>query len=121
VKRPGALAVCATLERRATAAARAALAQARRLEVARIQEQAAASVARMTLAREPGWPSDICGLVDRRSARARIASDSLSIGVAKARASARAHDAERRRWAQLVRGLERRAVRRAQEDAAWDG
>ena len=121
MNRKSAARTCATLERREAAFVRAAHAEARRCEASRVAEEQVLHASRELLALRAEWPSTWCGFIHLCGERRHAASDALSVAVGRASRAAAEHEAVRGRWASLVRGLQRRAERRARREAPWRG
>ncbi|HYK52449.1 MAG TPA: hypothetical protein VEV38_02860 [Candidatus Eremiobacteraceae bacterium] len=119
MKQSRALATCATLERRAAAAVRASNAERRRVESMASDERDRGHSARVWIASQPLWTSDLCSILECRADRMRHTLADLTRRGARADASGAASDAERRRWARIMRGLERRLARAADLESPW--
>jgi hypothetical protein len=107
-----ALDACSSLERREAALVRAELAIAAACDAADREDDRRMLAARSSVARLSQWTAASCMFVDLRSARSNSERASRSFESERARARAGTHDALRRRWATLVRGLMRRESRR---------
>jgi hypothetical protein len=115
----GALGVCATLERRAAALSWSALASARRCDDQRSAEIHRAAATRRLLFGCSLWRADACAIAHARDVRAEKIAGALLGRAGRALLEAEAHAVERRRWAQLRRGLELRATRVAARRPQW--
>jgi hypothetical protein len=112
LKRARALDACSTLERREAAFVRAELAIAAACEGADREDERRMTAARSSVARLPQWTAAACAFIDMRRLRSKIEKTRRADESERARQRARAHDAQRRHWAALVRGLQRRESRR---------
>jgi hypothetical protein len=115
----GVLGVCMTLERRAAALARCALASVRRYDDQRAAETQGAAATRRLLHGIPVWRADACAIVHARNVRAETIAGALQSRSGCARLEAEAHMIEQRRLAQLRRGLELRAMRFSLQRPQW--
>jgi hypothetical protein len=70
------------------------------------------SIARANLTIAGRWSATCCGFVHLRTERCAAVKRRLAIDAGQARAAAGEHEARRKYWATLVRGLERRDSRR---------
>lgn len=114
-----ALTTCGMLERRAAAAVYAANAERLRTEAAAAHARRRSDAIRALMAFEPIWTSELCSIVERRSDRTREMLGDLARRRAGAQRKGEAYEAQRRRWARMVRGLERRIAREAELESPW--
>jgi len=119
VKPSRALTTCATLERRAAAAVFASNAERRRIEVAKGHEHQRHDATRALMALQPLWTSELCSIIARRTDRMHAMLRELEERKASAERCGETYEARRRRWARMVRGLERRIARAAEPEPAW--
>lgn len=115
---------CATLERRAAARAACAAAAVRRQQAQRGSELAAVRSSRALLATRPSWFAAECAVVELRRIRGVVRIDALARSADRERRRQRAFSDERRKWAQMRRGLERRIERLARVAGSrtpWQG
>ena len=120
MKRTSPIEVCTTLERRAAARLRAALAQVKRCVAARDEEAQRLLAVRARLALAQRWPANSCAFFDLRERRAAIATARFTRDMEDALRCAAAHEEERKRWGALARGLQRRERRRVSKlDPTW--
>jgi len=119
VKPSRALTTCATLERRAAAAVFASNAERRRIEVAATHEHQRNDAIRVLMALQPLWTSELCSIIARRTDRMRAMLRDLAQRKACAERRGETNEVRRRRWAGMVRGLERRMARAAEQEPAW--
>jgi len=113
MKRAGALDACVSLERREAALARAGYAAAVRCAQLDTDDERLAFRARCGLAREARWTAVSCAFLHARSERSAVERADRAARSQAALRVAREHETRRRHWATLVRGLQRRAARRA--------
>ena len=114
-----ALATCATLERRAAAAVFASNVERRRAEAAAAYEHERTDALRAFMASQPLWSSELCSIVVRRIDRTHAILQDLEQRKTSAQRWGESHEARRRRWARMVRGLERRIARAAEQEPVW--
>ena len=119
MKQSRALATCATLERRAAAAVMASSAERRRTEAAAAREHLRNDAIRTFMTSQPVWTSELCSIIARRTDRMHAMLRDLEQRKESAELSGEIHEARRRRWARLVRGLERRIARAAEQEPVW--
>jgi len=110
---------CAMLEQRAAAALFASNAERRRIEVAAAHEHRRNDAIRALMALQPLWTSELCSIVVWRTDRVHAMLRELEQRKASAERSGEIQEARRRRWARMVRGLERRIARAAEQEPAW--
>jgi hypothetical protein len=116
-----ALEACATLERRAAAKAASAADAARRHEARCDAERAAVHASRARLAARSSWVAVECAAVHLRRVRGDECIDVHSRRADGDRRRCRALVEERRKWARIRRGLERRVERLARTQSTWQG
>ena len=114
-----ALATCVTLERRAAAAVRASNAERRRIGSMASEERDRGYAARAWMASQVLWTSDLCSMVERRGDRTRAILVDLTRRGARVDQSGAKLEDRLRRWARLVRGLERRIARAMEQESSW--
>ena len=115
-----ALGACETLERVSKAHAHAAHDRARMCERAIARTAASDHAARATLDALTSYTATACCAFERSIARSRASRATLQSYHRDLRERATANEREARAWGALVRGLRRRAVRRAEAEASWE-
>lgn len=65
------------------------------------------------------WTSDLCSIMERRSDRTRQILVDLTCRGARIDQSGAKFEGRRRRWARVVRGLERRVARAIEQESSW--
>jgi hypothetical protein len=115
VKHASSIHTFAALERRETALMRAACGASHRADAAAGREAHDLYAVRSSFAYASVWTAQACRLMDLRSARSACICSRLRVAARSAREIAAHHDAQRRRWATLLRGLHRRESRRASQ------
>ncbi len=113
---------CARLERAAATRTKAAALELGSLEAKRSRDRVSARLAQAELLRAARWTAHICTAIDLRALRAtrdRVRSTQRASAL---RAVALAEETERRDWARVVHGLDRRAHRTTRSpafDPSW--
>jgi len=107
------------LERRAAATVRASRAARRRADAAVADEHRRTFVIRSRMMSESVWPSELCSIVERRADRTVGTVQELVRRSMSANRSGESHERQRCHWARIVRGLERRIARAAEQESSW--
>jgi hypothetical protein len=94
-------------------------AERRRTETASAHERQGNEAIRAFMALQPLWTSELCSIVERRADRTQAMLRVLAQRRASAERDTETHEARRRRWARMVRGLDRRIARAAEQETAW--